>query len=87
MPDLTDAECICPRCHHAMEPGFIDAGYGPMRWGIRSGQHTTILGGERLVSGHESWGRHLLMLASRCPHCRVGLFAYDDGNQLSRRGE
>jgi Domain of unknown function (DUF6487) len=74
---LTEAECICPRCQRAMDRGYIDAGYGPMRWAIRSDQNRTILGGERLVSHHEPWGRHLLMLAARCPYCRVGLFTYD----------
>lgn len=74
--ELSDAECICPRCGKPMERGYIDAGKGPMRWAVRL-QNKTLYG-ERLAGPERSrWDPHYVRSAARCAACRVGRFAYD----------
>lgn len=74
--ELSDAECICPRCGKPMERGYIDAGKGPMRWAVRL-QHKTLYG-ERLAGPKRSrWDPRYVRSAARCAACRVGRFAYD----------
>jgi hypothetical protein len=74
--ELSDAECICPRCGKPMERGFIDAGKGPMRWAVRL--QSKMLYGERLGGPKRSkWDPRYVRSAARCAPCRVGRFAYD----------
>lgn len=69
------ADIPCPRCGGKMQRGFIAGHWTRLRWTLKA-RTKTIFAGSPLTRKRDWWNAPTLE-ASRCNHCKLGLFRYD----------